>query len=136
APRSDGEARSKKCGANAVCPMSTLSACAPNSIHIVGSPSGLDAASTLGATQTEPNNANTDTFDSRLRRNVPRLGSKSISSHMGSPHQFFVTRMPINLGSVRKTFVVKPESSLLRNAPVIAVVLNTFLSYSITCQPS
>jgi hypothetical protein len=43
-------------------------------------------------------------------------------------HQFFVARTPISFGSVRKTLVVSPESSLFRNVPVIAVSLNTFLS--------
>src|ERR1044072_3417846 len=44
------------------------------------------------------------------------------------PHQFFVTRMPISLGSVQNTFVVRCGSSLFKNAPVMAVVLTTFLS--------
>ena len=43
------------------------------------------------------------------------------------PHQFFVTRMPNNRGSVRNTLVVKPLSSLFRKSPVMAVTLNTFL---------
>src|SRR6185437_8633500 len=51
------------------------------------------------------------------------------------PYQFFVTRMPISLGSVRNMLVVSPLSSLLRNVPVIAVSLKTFLSYSMICQP-
>ena len=41
-------------------------------------------------------------------------------------YQFLVTRNPKRRGSVVKTFVVRPVSSELRNAPVIAVVLNTF----------
>src|SRR5580692_1746548 len=44
------------------------------------------------------------------------------------PYQFFVTRMPINFGSVRNTLVVSPLSSLFRKSPVIAVSLKTFLS--------
>jgi hypothetical protein len=43
-------------------------------------------------------------------------------------HQFFVTRTPISFGSVRNMLVVKPLSSLFRKSPVMAVVLNTFLS--------
>ena len=49
-------------------------------------------------------------------------------AHWFPPYQFFVTRTPISLGSVRNTFVVRPVSSEFRNVPVIAVVLNTFLS--------
>src|SRR5690242_13203340 len=44
------------------------------------------------------------------------------------PYQFFVTRMPNRRGSVRKTLVVSPVSSLFRNAPVMAVVSNAFLT--------
>ena len=40
----------------------------------------------------------------------------------------FVMRTPKSRGSVRKTLVVSAVSSLLRNAPVMAVVSNRFLT--------
>jgi hypothetical protein len=43
-----------------------------------------------------------------------------------SAYQFLVTRKPNRRGSVVKTLVVRPVSSVFKNAPVIAVVLNTF----------
>ncbi len=46
-----------------------------------------------------------------------------------------VTRTPNRRGSVRNMLVVKSVSSLFRNVPVIAVTLNTFFTYPITCQP-
>src|SRR5580692_9362982 len=43
-------------------------------------------------------------------------------------YQFFVMRNPNRRGSVVKTLVLRPVSSELRNAPVIAVVSNPFFT--------
>ena len=56
-----------------------------------------------------------------LRR--PRLGECLLDDY-----QFLVMRSPNRRGSVVKTLVVRPVSSELRNAPVIAVVSNTFFT--------
>ena len=51
---------------------------------------------------------------------MTRRSDMFINSLIGSPYQFFVTRTPINFGSVRNTLVVRPVSSLLRKSPVIS----------------
>ena len=78
----------------------------------------------------EASNAKDETVVSNChRKSCPRRTSGHLSIRSSfSPHQFFVTRMPISLGSVRNTLVVSPLSSLFRKSPVIAVVLKTFLS--------
>ncbi len=43
-------------------------------------------------------------------------------------YQFLVMRIPNRRGSVTKMLVVSAESSEFRNAPVIAVVSNTFFT--------
>src|SRR5215469_9627108 len=52
------------------------------------------------------------------------------------PQNDLVIRIPYSRGSVTKTLDVSAVSSLFRNAPVMAVVLNRFFTYAIKSQPS
>ncbi len=52
--------------------------------------------------------------------------SAAFDGRRGMNYQFLVMRMPKRRGSVTKTLVVRPVSSVFRKAPVIAVVSNTF----------
>ncbi len=55
-----------------------------------------------------------------------RSAARGERSKAAYAYQFFVMRSPNRRGSVVKTLVVSPVSSEFRNAPVMAVVLNTF----------
>ncbi len=58
------------------------------------------------------------------RRSFPRRPSRKRICDQ----KFLVMRTPSSRGSVVKTLVVSAESSEFRNAPVMAVALNTFFT--------